>query len=267
MPTIIKQPFRVLNARNFVDRYNGNPTTTDYLYLGISGTTAWANEANPPVPVDTFGETTSFWSELIGIHRVATGDFTLAIPRIDWASGTEYFAIDATLENPWSVNTYFKTTLNNVYRVVAAPGAVTSTIEPSHTNGSTTDAEGYTFEYMYTLSNYNLTNIMTTAWLPVEWNLAENVYENLNAKYVIARARLLDTDLPVNVTYRKLGLISNPIQGTAAPGTVVSATNVTNTTPGAELLIGSGDTVYLENRPPITRNLLQFEEIKLVVEF
>jgi len=267
MPTIIKQSFRVLNAKNFVDRFNGSPTTTDYLYLGISGTTPWVNEATPPTPLDTFDEGTSWWSELIGLHRVATVDFVLAVPRIDWTTGTEYFAIDTSLENPWSVSTYVMTSNFDVYRVISAPGAVVSTIEPTHLSGDVTDAEGYTWRYMYTLSTYNQTNLLTTTWLPVEFGLAEDVYEFMNTKFVIARARLLDTDLPTGVTYRKLGLVANPLQGTANPGTPVTADNVINTTPGVEIQIESGDVVYVENRSPITRNIGQFEEIKLVVEF
>jgi hypothetical protein len=267
MPTMIKQQLRILNAKNFIDRFNGVPTTTDYLYLGIAGQTAWANEANPPAPADTFQEITDFWSDLIGLHRIATTDSSLAVPRINWTSGTEYFTIDPTLENPWQNPVYFVTTNFDVYLCTGAPGGVTSTIMPTHTAGSVTDAEGYTFQYLYTLSNYSQTNLMTASWLPVEWGLAENTYENLNAKYIIVRTKLLDTDLPTGVTYRKLGLILNPLQGTVSPGNPITANNVINTTPGTEIEIGSGDTVYIEFRSPITRNPLQSEEIKLVIEF
>ena len=266
MPSVIRQAQRVFEAKSFADKFNAIPTT-DRLYVGISGTSPWVNESLPPIPLDNRNEDTKFWNELIGLHKVAINDLVVVCPRITWTAGTQYGTIDPSLVNPWSALTYFVTSQNNVYRVLNAPAGVTSTIEPTHTGGIVTDAEGYTFEFLYTVSSYNVVNIMTNKWLPIEPTVSKDVLADLNAKYVLIRAKILDTDLPVNVTYRQIGLLINPLQGTASPGNPITATNVINTTPGTEIEIGSGQLVRIENRSPLTRVAQQSEVIILEIEF
>jgi len=268
---IVHDSLRVVDATNFVDKYDSTPSISDYLYLGISGTTAWTDEINPPAPTTKLDEKTSFWTELIGLHRIQITDIAPAIPRINWTSGTEYFVLDTSLDNPWVQETYVLASNNYVYRCASkpAPGA-TVTTEPNGTGQGVDYGDGYTWDFMYDLSSYDQTNLLTSSWLPVNWQEKQSTLQasngdvdavnSLNAKYVVVRAKILDTDLPTGVTYRKLALIENPLDNLGG-----ACTN--NNYLPAELTSNSGNLVYMEHRPPITRNSGQFEEIKIIIEF
>jgi len=266
---IVHDSLRVVDALNFIDKFDAVPSVSNYLFVGISGTTAWVDEVNPPIPTTALDEKTSFWSELIGIHRIAITDICPAIRRIDWTSGATYVALDTILENPWVQDTYVLASNNYVYRCATAGGGVVST-EPNGTGQGTDYGDGYLWDFMYDLSAYDQTNLLSSAWLPVNWGTKEsalqisngdiNAVHSLNAKYVIVRSKILDTDLPVDVTYRKIALIENPED-------LVPAVCTNDNYLAADLTANSGNLLYLEHRPPITRNTGQFEEIKSVLEF
>ncbi len=271
---LIYNDLRVVNASNFINVYDATPSVTNYLYLGISGTTPWGDEVNPPAPLGKLDENTEFWSEMIGMHRVQVTDLCHVVPRVDWTSGVTYAPIDTSLVDPWAAanKAYVLSSNNSVYLCITAGGGA-STAEPTHTVGGTGQAEGdgYTWAFLYDLASYDQTNLLTTSWLPVNWGEKESTLQGtngdifanstINAKYVMVRARLIDTDLPVDVTYRKLALLSNPFE----TGGTVPCTSNNYVIGGIES--GTGELVYEERRPPITRNTGQFEEIKIVVEF
>jgi hypothetical protein len=53
--------------------------------------------------------------------------------------------------------------------------------------------------------------------------------------------------------------------GTTADANITSTT--INTIENSEVTIGSGELLYIENVRPISRNLEQFEEFKIVIGF
>ena len=277
---IIHNSLRVLNASNFVHVYDSDPTVTDYLYIGIAGQTAWANEVVPPTPTIALDEKGTFWSDFIGIHRVQVIDVALCAPRINWTDSQEFFVFDtAATANPWDVATptYCLASNNNVYRCInkvpAEVAAAPLNIEPTGTGSAIITGDGYTWEFLYDLTALDVQNLLTDAWLPVNWGTKmtatqiasgrTDAIQLLNASNMMVRAQVTDTDLPVDVVYRKVALISNPV---LADG--VTRCTANNYTAASGLITsGSGDLVYMEHRPPITRNVGQSEEIKMVVEF
>lgn len=261
MASIIKRPVRIVNAKNFLAAYDGVPTLDNRLYLAISGTTAWPTETSPPLPVDTVDEVTSFWSELIGAHLLSTTDISIATPRVNWTSGNMYYVYDTSLEDPFATKPCYVMNSNYDVYVCEGVGGSTSTSEPVHTSGSVVAPDGYTWRYVFTVSAYGQLELLSDSWIPVTATLNQTDSLLIDARYMILRAKLLDTDLPVGVTYRKVAIISNPILVDGA--TPASATNALP----AELTSNSGDMIFLENRSPVTRATAQYEDIKAVLEF
>jgi hypothetical protein len=265
MASIIKRQSRIVNAKAFLDRYDGVPTVTNNLYVALSGTTPWADETNPPIPSDTMLEETNFWSELIGMHKVSLSDVKIVIPRVDWVSGTQYFVYDQSLADPFTTKpNYILTSGFNVYVCEGvAVGGAGSTIEPSHTSTTAVlEADGYSWRYLYSVSAYDKLELLSTKWIPVSTALGYEDSRLVDARFVIIRAKILDTDLPTGVTYRKVGIISDPVL--ADNVTLASATNYVAADLSASL---SGSFVYLENRTPIIRTTGQYEDIKAIIEF
>jgi len=276
MSTIITTEFRVHNARNFVDLYNSSPSIANRLYVAIGRGIAnpWIDDALPPAPVDMPDEITNFWLYMNGAQKVATTEIALAVPRIDWTAGIEYDLFDPTSVTAYADSFYVVNSEFRVYQVASKTGAGIITVtEPLGTNGGApiNTGDGYTWQYLYDISLSDSLNLVNSDWIVVNWGDNEsieqaavgdvNAYLTLGAKYVLVKAKLLDTGLPTGIEYRQVGIVSNPLLNdgvTLATATIVSK---------ADLTIESGQTVHIENRTPITRNPGQSEDIKLVVQF
>lgn len=266
---IIQDSLRTTNAQRFVEKYTVATGLSDYLYLLLAGTTPWVNEVNPPIPTTDLNAQAALWNDIIGAHRIQTNDITLAVPRINWTLGATYTVLDPASQNPWSASTYVLASNNYVYNCVAqGPGTVTT--EPTGTGQNVDYGDGYRWDFLYDLSTYAATNLLTTNWLPVNWGPTVsalqassgdvNAADTLNAKYVLLYAKILDTDLPVNVQYRKLAVVDNPLNSVGQKATLNNYLPV-------DLTLNSGRMIYTEHRPPITRNAGQFEIIRLTLEF
>lgn len=276
MSAIITAPFRIRMAKNFVDKY-APVSSADNLYLCVGGSTPWTNELQPPAPVNSETERQAFWADILGAHLISKTDIVPVVPRIDWTVNTEYFTYDPTSQTPWATNFYVMNSQFYVYSVETKAAAGTlSTVEPTGTgiNSIVDTGDGYTWRFLYDLSTYDQTNLLSANWLPVNYGamLKEttlqqqsgdvNAVDRLFAKYVMLRAKLLDTDISTAITYRKISIIESP---QLAAGGQATATNYVN--PSVEFAANSGTMLYLENIPPVSRKTGQFEEIKIIIEF
>ncbi len=288
MPAIIRYPFRSDNAYEYFVRY-GNNATTEHVYIAIGKTTPWANELTPPAPLDSENDEIQTWNDMIAAKLVQTNDITLAAPRVDWVSGTEYFTVDPALEDPFINPCYVINSQNQIFLCVGktATAGTPSTVEPTFTPTATsakpvdiTTADGYTWRFLYDLSFYDAANLMNSVWMPVPaahkatTNQTQygflDAYKILRARWVMFRTRFLDTDLPTTLSYRQISLVHNPqlVGGAAATGSLYSQTTAGgNTTPPQAWSNTNIDIQYTENHQPIYRAVGQFEEIKIVLEF
>lgn len=276
MAAIITTEFRIHNAKNFVDLYNSNPSIANRLYVAIGRGVAnpWVDDTLPPAPVDKPEEITDFWTYMNGAQKVATTEIAMAVPRIDWAAGIEYDLFDATSVTAYADSFYIVNSEFRVYKVASKTGAgITTVTEPLGTNSGApiNTGDGYTWQYLYDISLSDSLNLVNSDWIPVNWGdnqSAEqvldgdvNAYLTLGARYVLVKAKLLDTGLPTGIEYRQVGIVSNPLLNDGV--TPATATIVTK----SDLTVESGQTVHIENRTPVTRNPGQSEDIKLVIQF
>jgi hypothetical protein len=126
MTAIIKNKFRLRNARGFVDNFNipqvheilSTSTLTESQKLEILGKVANRNhylfvgkpfgwdttqsttdtntygELNPEPPVDHTEYDARIWDEMLGLKKISRGDVSLVIPRSDWRPNTVYAPYD-----------------------------------------------------------------------------------------------------------------------------------------------------------------------------
>lgn len=133
MTAIIKNKFRLRNARSFVENFNipqssdeirtilSDSTLSDsarsvlvnilekvpdrnhYLFVGkpfgwdtttTSTNTNTYGELNPEPPIDHEEYTARVWDEMLGLKKVNRGDVSLVIPRSDWRPNTVYAPFD-----------------------------------------------------------------------------------------------------------------------------------------------------------------------------
>ena len=257
MSTIVKFNAHTKAAKSFY--YDVVTSGNSSLYLGIGRNTAWADDANPPVPVDTKQEETDFWDNLIGIQRVQANDVQLMVPRYDWAAGlTDFVVFDVNDPNAYNTKFYCKNSNNDVYELIAKTNATDATVtEPVGTGQNISTGDGHTWKYLYSISASDATNLMTVSWMPVS---DHNFANKLGARYLVLRAVITDTSLPVDVQYRQIGAITNPLDSAGNP--VVADSEVQ-----ANLQLYSGTVMYIENRTPISRLSGQSETLLIILQF
>ena len=133
MTAIIKNKFRLKNAKSFVENFDIPQTSDDirsvlsdstlsedareifqniltkvpdrnhYLFVGkpfgwdTSSSTTDTNsygELNPPPPIDTASAAARVWDEMLGLKKINRSDVSLVIPRSDWRPNTVYAMFD-----------------------------------------------------------------------------------------------------------------------------------------------------------------------------
>ena len=143
MAAIITEKFRLNNAKQFVAEVG---TNNPYVFIGRGH--AWADDSNPPTPVDSPNDEFDAYRNMVALKKVTGTDVTHAIVRRDWTSGTTY---DEYRHNYSSSNTassgattlwdslfYVVTDDYNVYKCISngtADGSAVnaSTVKPDHT--------------------------------------------------------------------------------------------------------------------------------------
>ena len=168
MPAIVSSKFRVHNAEQFREAFSETANTIMYFFLGRN--TTWADENNPPTPVNSTANVEfTPWREMIAAKRVLASDVTHAIPRYNWTSGTVYDQYDDQDTNLLSDDFYVMTDDFNVYKCLFNAGGTASTTKPTGVSTSKfTTADGYIWKYMYTISTGNALKFLTTEYIPVQ---------------------------------------------------------------------------------------------------
>jgi len=279
MAVSLRTELEVNAALNYVDTHDASPGSNK-IYVAIGRTAVWSNELSPDVPKDNIEDMKLFWDGLIGMQLVEATDIAFVVPRNDWVTATEYFLFDETSETAYDGNFYTMNDSLEVYKCVGkvgGPGTLTTVKPVGHNGGAVIDnsgTDGYSWQYMYKITPQNHSDMMTDAWMYVNWGDSEdadqtnfgdvNAPYTLGAKYAMTRIKLVDNaggGLPDNLAYRQLAIIRNPLDNggvNPATGTTVLPAGLTDYT---------GQMLYLENKQAITRNPGQSEELKVIVSF
>ncbi len=152
------------------------------LYMAIGKNTAWLNDANPPTPEDSIGYGYSVKANQIAMKKVNGSDMTLAIPRINWKSGTVYTMYEHDTPEEIIPNSYVITEGNNQFNVYKCINnmlytndtdtivQVPSTVKPTTTSTTNmeTTSDGYIWKYMYSIALSKSLKFLTKDYIPID---------------------------------------------------------------------------------------------------
>jgi hypothetical protein len=169
MASIVTTKFRVHNAQQFAEAFSETANTIMYLFIGKN--TAFADDNNPPTPVNSTANVEyTPWRDMYAAKRITSTDVTHAVPRYNWTSGTVYTYYDDTDTNlVESDNFYVLTEDYNVYKCLWNASGAASTTKPTGVSTSPfTAADGYIWKYMYTVTTAKALKFLTNDYIPVE---------------------------------------------------------------------------------------------------
>ncbi len=169
MPAIITSNFRTLNAKHFKEQISGSN-----VYVGIGKSDVWSlttsdtTDTTPFTPNDRLDDLGEARASLIGLKKIIAGDIAHVVPRHTWQSGREYVAWDSDDPDIFDKAFYIVTSEFKVYKCIKKGGG-TSSIQPTQTlTDPTTESDGYTWKYMYTISVADAEKFLTNSYMPVK---------------------------------------------------------------------------------------------------
>lgn len=253
MSAIITTKFRYENAKSFI-----SSVASDSLYLFLGKSDAWSNsvtvttDSTAPIPADTIVEENDARQNFMAAKKVTASDVSHVTLRHTWASGQTYVPWDDADSDIFTKSFYIITDEYKVYKCIKA-GTGASTAKPTQTNvNPTTEGDGYTWKYMFTVFTTDASKFLTNNYMPVKTvSLAPGqVIGNLSADDQIKYQFQLDSAANAGKIYRYVvtnggtGYSSNPTvtvygNGTGAQATatvssgVITAINVTGTSYGS----------------------------------
>lgn len=167
--TLVK--LRINNAEQFKESVS-EPSPNTNLYLVYGKASPWANDSAPPTPNTSVATEYEIWSNMIGGKKITGNEMRHVIPRYDWAPDTKYIAYDHMDPNLYADNVRFYVITQdfNVYKCLSNNYSSNSTIEPSSISATAISqtADGYTWKYMYTLTEEEKLNFTTSSYIPVK---------------------------------------------------------------------------------------------------
>lgn len=161
---------RVNNAEQFKESVS-EPSPNTNLYIVYGRAIPWANDANPPTPNTSVATEYEIWNNMIGGKKITGNEMRHVIPRYNWTTDTKYVAYDHLNSGLYEDNVrfYIVTQDFNVYKCLSNNYNANSTVEPTAINPAsvTQTADGYTWKYMYTLTDEEKLNFTTASFIPV----------------------------------------------------------------------------------------------------
>jgi hypothetical protein len=182
MAAIITEKFRQHNAEQFQESFSEAAATTYYLFIGKSspftGTTSGGDDNAPPTPSDDVTSEFYKWDSMLAAKLISSSDVSFVIPRRNWANSTTYDMYEHDISasntttssaiNLYDSTFYFMTSAFRVYKVLDNNGGVAySGAEPTTVNANPFELGGYTLQYMYTLSQSQISKFLTSDFIPV----------------------------------------------------------------------------------------------------
>jgi len=159
-----------------------NKSIFNNLFLGIGKHTSWEDDNLPPTPEDSISGRNSAKNALTAVKKINADTITLAVPRINWTTNTQYTMYNYKSSEEVIPNSYVLTEANNqynVYKVInnkrylnSSQGVqpTASTVKPTGTSNAlirTTD--GYVWKYMYSIKLDQALKFLTKDYFPVKY--------------------------------------------------------------------------------------------------
>lgn len=165
-------------------------------YYFVGRILEWADETNPDTPGSTDSYEYDTRNSILSIKKVQPTDVSLVVPRRDWKSGIVYDQYDGqySVDYPASsgatsiktANFYVLTTEFNVYKCLYNYNGIASTFKPVGTNYTPdTYADGYIWQYLYTIPLSLRNRFLTIDFLPVQKSIHNQFYSGGEVETVI----------------------------------------------------------------------------------
>lgn len=212
MAAIATTPFRVFNARKFIE-------STDKYFMFIGRPQAWASDTSPDNPKDTVQERLFIYDDIIAAKQVTSNERSSGIVRRNWTSGQFYNMYRHDYDGTITVRTlggssfspttleeanYYVVTANyNVYMCLFAPDTA-STVNPqgfgTNSYAPISAADGYKWLFICKAASAEITKFLTNDYCPVKtiaanpgsghedytsWEAQENAITNAGCVYVV----------------------------------------------------------------------------------
>jgi hypothetical protein len=204
MASILKLDTSLSQAKNFVSSFG---TNSYYLFHGRPQ--AWADDAEPPTPLDTVQEEVETAASMVKANKIELANIRHCAPRIDWATNQYYdmyrddydgtvagitttgnvhypesiadttcvVLVDAGLGN-FHVYKCLDNRLQTNSGSIFAGTPVPSTVKPTGTTNEIIQlSDGYRWKYMYTVSEIEKAQFLAATYFPIQ-NVANNVATN-----------------------------------------------------------------------------------------
>ena len=169
MPTLVPKKFGVFAANAFSKSFE-----TDSIYFFIGKPTAWTTPETPDSASDTVDEARSVWNHMAGAFRVTSDKVAQGIKRINWTTQTLYEQYKSNTSKLGTANGYYVLAGSNnrdVYKCLDNNGDSKSTVKPTQRDlAPYKEYDGYTWKYMYTISENDWYSFATANVIPVKTN-------------------------------------------------------------------------------------------------
>lgn len=191
MVAVYSKNLEIYNAEQFKESVS--ETANSRLFLTFGKVEPWPNDAAPTQANSSVISFNEVWQNMIGAKLITGNDIRHVIRRIDWSANTSYDAYDhctcsLLLFNP-NTDFYVVTSDWNVYKCIGNNNGSISTVMPTSvtTTATVTEADGYIWKYMYTVSPSEQLKYTTADYIPVktltvndnsrQWQVQENAID------------------------------------------------------------------------------------------
>ena len=196
MASRITDNIRNLAARSFYNYLKGSGTDHTY-YIGLSfyndsDFMTHSNSAESDAgfiggtegydsDIYDIGDFEFFLKNTTTIHKIFSGGVSRVVPRIDWTSGETYEGWSTKATKHYVIVNEFYNGVSklNVYKCLYSPGKPSTEIPQGQLPLPTQTADGYTWLYMYTISNSEALRFLTNKWMPVPEKVTNSEVANL----------------------------------------------------------------------------------------
>lgn len=166
----IRNEFSIYNAKQFI-----NSILSERMYVFVGKTTEWPDESDPPTPVSSEQSMIDAWDNMLVVKRIQQADFTQAVAKNIWQTGTTYVPWDSEDGLIMNKKFFVITSDNRVYKCLDAIPNTPSTVEPTDTGISPVRlSDGYTWKFMYDLSSQQLEKFNDNETIPVKYLTADD---------------------------------------------------------------------------------------------
>lgn len=161
----VRNEFSVYSAKQFL-----RSSMEQKLYAFVGRSVEWADEVDPPTPTSSEDWMIQSWDHMLLTKRINLSNMSLAAKKNIWQSGTIYQPWDSADGLIAEKKFFVITSQNRVYKCLDSIPNTPSTIEPDDTGITPVRlSDGYTWKFMYDISNSEYTKFNDTEVIPVKF--------------------------------------------------------------------------------------------------